>query len=69
MKDNTEMDTDTYDSQNYQLFLNWKKNIDSEFYKITNFHLDDIPDLPYYDYFINNIKTNIVIEIAVNNIL
>ena len=53
----------------YDEFLNWKSSINTAFYNRTSCHLDDIPDLPYYDYFTMGISTDIVLAMALNNML
>lgn len=67
--DNKKIDNSTTQTEINNQFQQWKKTIDETFFKLTSFHLDDIPDLPYYDYFYQNVKKEIVIEIALNNIL
>ena len=50
-------------------FCQWKQSINHVFHIRTSFYLDDINDLPYYDYFIEGVSKDIVLEIAMNNIL
>lgn len=50
-------------------FRMWKQDINRAFYRRTSFYLDDIRDLLYYDYFITGVSKDIVLEIALNNIL
>ena len=50
------------------LFRQWKNDINSTFYRLTSFNLEDIPDLPYYYYFSRGVDKDIVVEIALNNI-
>jgi hypothetical protein len=53
----------------YDEFLNWKSSINTAFYNRTSCDLDDIPDLPYYDYFTMGISSDIVLAMALNNML
>ena len=50
-------------------FYRWKLDINLAFYRRTSFYLDDIKDLPYYDYFSMGIAKEIVLEIAMSNML
>lgn len=50
-------------------FRQWKLSINKTFYRLTSYHLDEIRDLPYYDYFVEEVSKDIVLEIAMNNIL
>lgn len=53
----------------YNAFLEWKRDINTTFSCRTSIHLDDIHDLPYYDYFTMGISKDIVLEMAMSNMI
>ena len=53
----------------YNEFLEWKRDINTSFFYRTSFHLDDIRDLPYYDYFTMGISKDIVLAMAMSNMI
>ena len=38
-------------------FFFWKSEIDEMFFQYTGYHLDDVPDEPYYDMFVENVTS------------
>ena len=44
-----------YQDELNKKFFFWKSEIDEMFFRYTGYHLDDMPDEPYYDMFVENV--------------